>query len=462
MTIPRVPIEKAQALSPGQRQSLEHFYGALDTRDVALVDQALTSDWEDIPLAPGQATGPEGIKPIFRMLISAFPDLSTEISEVLAEAGRAAARVIVTGTHRGDLFGVPASGKFVRFALHEFHEFEGDRLRRTYHMDDLFGLFTQIGAWRSPQRVVGRMLALQIEGYSDQPLAKLIEIPERSPGTGEVRVRVTAAALNPLDVKLTQGHMREWFPLTFPYVPGTDFAGIVDEVGENVDSFRNGDAVYGRAEPTSGGALAEFVTLPAELIARRPSGLDAAAAACLPTPAGVAYQALFEVLKRPLSAPLLILGTGAVARAACQLARGSGEVTVCGHGAGRLTSLGARVIDSSSPELTAIAANSAFVFDTAGGDLQAKVVAMLRPGAHVAAIVTPVSEAVAKARGIKADYVVLATKQATLHRLAKLAANSELSVEIAGSFTLEQAPTSFGAFVAGTLPGKHVMQGDCK
>jgi steroid delta-isomerase-like uncharacterized protein len=429
MTIPRVPIEKAQALSPGQRQSLEHFYGALDARDVALVDQALTSDWEDIPLAPGQATGPEGIKPIFRMLISAFPDLSTEISKVLAEAGRAAARVIVTGTHRGDLFGVPASGKFVRFALHEFHEFEGDRLRRTYHLVDLFGLFTQIGAWPRPQRATGRMLALQIEGYSDQPRAKLIEIPERSPGAGEVRVRVTAAALNPLDVKLTQGHMREWFPLTFPYVPGTDFAGIVDEVGENVDSFRNGDA---------------------------------AAAACLPTPAGVAYQALFEVLKRPLSAPLLILGTGAVARAACQLARGSGEVTVCGHGAGRLTSLGARVIDSSSPELTAIAANSAFVFDTAGGDLQAKVVAMLRPGAHVAAIVTPVSEAVAKARGIKADYVVLATKQATLHRLAKLAANSELSVEIAGSFTLEQAPTSFGAFVAGTLPGKHVMQGDCK
>jgi NADPH:quinone reductase-like Zn-dependent oxidoreductase len=120
------------------------------------------------------------------------------------------------------------------------------------------------------------------------------------------------------------------------------------------------------------------------------------------------------------------------------------------------------VIDSSSPELTAIAANSAFVFDTAGGDLQAKIVGMLRPGAHVAAIVTPVSEALAKARGIKADYVVLATKQATLHRLAKLAANSELSVEIAGSFTLEQAPMTFGAFVAGTLPGKHVMKGDYK
>jgi NADPH:quinone reductase-like Zn-dependent oxidoreductase len=102
------------------------------------------------------------------------------------------------------------------------------------------------------------------------------------------------------------------------------------------------------------------------------------------------------------------------------------------------------------------------VFDTAGGDLQAKVVGMLRPGAHVATIVTPISEEVAKARGIKADYVVLATKQATLDRLAKLAANSELSIETAGSFTLQQAPTTLRAFVAGTLPGKHVMQGDCK
>jgi NADPH:quinone reductase-like Zn-dependent oxidoreductase len=311
------------------------------------------------------------------------------------------------------------------------------------------------------------MRALQIEGYSDQPFAKLVERPKRSPGPGEVRVRVTAAALNPLDAKLTQGLMQAWFPLGFPYVPGTDFAGIVDEVGESVVSFRNGDAVYGRAEPTSGGALAEFVTLPAELIARRPSGLDAPAAACLPTPAGVAHQVLFEVFKRPLSAPLLILGTGAVARAAWQLARGSGEVTVCGQGAARLANLGtqvigARVIGSSSPELAVIAANSDFVFDAAGGDLQAKIVEMLSPGAHVAAIVTPVSEQVAKARGIKADFVVLATRQATLDRLSKFAANSELGVETAGSFTLEQAPTTFRAFVAGTLPGKHVMQGDDK
>ena len=83
------------------------------------------------------------------MLQTALPDLRLELIEVLAEQGRAAVRAIVTGTHRGALFGVPPSCKFVRFALHEFHECEGDRLRRTWHMEDLFGLFAQIGAWPS-------------------------------------------------------------------------------------------------------------------------------------------------------------------------------------------------------------------------------------------------------------------------------------------------------------------------
>jgi hypothetical protein len=68
----------------------------------------------------------------------------------------------------------------------------------------------------------------------------------------------------------------------------------------------------------------------------------------------------------------------------------------------------------------------------------------------------------AVARGIKTDYVVPATKQATLDRLAKFAAHSELGAEIAGSFTFEQAPAAFGAFVAGTLPGKYVMKREDK
>lgn len=147
MSLPTIPATSAHGLSPARRDAIERFYGALASRDFDMVDEALTHDWEDIPLAPGQAQGPAGIKPIFVMLVSAFPDLTVEIVDALADDDRAAVRVQCAGTHDGDLFGVAATGKPVRFALHEFHAFEGDRIRRTWHMEDLFGLFAQIGAW---------------------------------------------------------------------------------------------------------------------------------------------------------------------------------------------------------------------------------------------------------------------------------------------------------------------------
>jgi hypothetical protein len=147
MPSPFIPNGAAPALTHGQRTALEAFYGALGRHDVKLLDEATTQDWEDIPLAPGQGPGPEGAKPVFRILLAAFPDLALDIVDVLAERDRAAVRARVSATHAGSLFGVPASGRRVTFVLHEFHDFEGDRLRRTWHLEDLFGLFSQVGAF---------------------------------------------------------------------------------------------------------------------------------------------------------------------------------------------------------------------------------------------------------------------------------------------------------------------------
>ncbi|WP_372020743.1 ester cyclase [Tistrella mobilis] len=147
MDIARIPPTEAAGLSPGRRLALEHFYGGLSTDEVDLVDLALTPDWQDIPQMPGQVPGPRGIKPIFRMLREAIPDLAVEIHDVLAGPDRAAVRLTATGTHLGPLFGVPAGGRRISFAMHEFHRFEGERIAVTHHMEDLFGLFRQIGAW---------------------------------------------------------------------------------------------------------------------------------------------------------------------------------------------------------------------------------------------------------------------------------------------------------------------------
>ncbi|MBE7198880.1 MAG: alcohol dehydrogenase catalytic domain-containing protein [Parafilimonas terrae] len=96
------------------------------------------------------------------------------------------------------------------------------------------------------------MRALLIDGYAPVPSAYLGTVADGRPGPREVRVRVEGAALNPLDAKLARGDMTGWFPLAFPYRPGTDFAGEVVEVGEDVMDFHLGDAVLGRSDPVAG------------------------------------------------------------------------------------------------------------------------------------------------------------------------------------------------------------------
>ena len=60
-------------------------------------------------------------------------------------------------------------------------------------------------------------------------------------------VGVEAASVNPLDLKIIAGYMKEFFPVEFPYTPGTDFSGIVQVVGAEVENLKAGDRVVGRS-----------------------------------------------------------------------------------------------------------------------------------------------------------------------------------------------------------------------
>jgi predicted ester cyclase len=145
MSNPNPGNHAAQDLA--RRQSIDLLYRAFSDQNPDLMDAAVTADWDDIPLAPGQGPGPEGLKPIIRGFIEALPDVRITAHDVLMSQDRAAVRAEITGTHRGPLFGIAATGKKVSFRIHEFHEFEGDRIKRTWHLEDWFGLFLQLGAF---------------------------------------------------------------------------------------------------------------------------------------------------------------------------------------------------------------------------------------------------------------------------------------------------------------------------
>ncbi|HDR8972071.1 TPA: ester cyclase [Burkholderia vietnamiensis] len=128
-----------------ERVAVETLYRAFSDNDPDLVDTVLAPDWEDIPLAPGQGPGPAGIKPIIGSFAQAFPDVRIVIHDMVQVPGQIAVRAEITGTHRGELFGIAPTGKQVRFRLHEFHALDGQRVTTTWHMEDWFGLFLQLG-----------------------------------------------------------------------------------------------------------------------------------------------------------------------------------------------------------------------------------------------------------------------------------------------------------------------------
>ncbi|RCV86848.1 ester cyclase [Billgrantia montanilacus] len=128
-----------------ERQAVETFYRAFSDKNPDLVDEVLAPTWDDIPLAPGQGAGPDGIKPIIRSVIQAFPDVQITIHGMIQEPGKIGVRAEISGTHRGDLFGIAPTGKRVSFRLHEFHSLNGKQITTTWHMEDWFGLFIQLG-----------------------------------------------------------------------------------------------------------------------------------------------------------------------------------------------------------------------------------------------------------------------------------------------------------------------------
>lgn len=140
-------VADATGLMDDERQAIETLYRAFSEARPELLDQAVAPDWQDIPLAPGQEPGREGMKPLIRSFAAAFPDLRITVHEIIALPGRAAVRAELAGTHKGEWFGIAPTNRSFRLPIHEFHRIENGRLTHTWHLEDWFGWLSQIGAW---------------------------------------------------------------------------------------------------------------------------------------------------------------------------------------------------------------------------------------------------------------------------------------------------------------------------
>jgi NADPH:quinone reductase-like Zn-dependent oxidoreductase len=201
------------------------------------------------------------------------------------------------------------------------------------------------------QAPVLRSRAVRLESFGGPEVLQLLEVPTPHAGPGQIRVRVTAAGLNPMDWIITSdAETASRFGLSLPAGFGTDYAGIVDQVGDGASGFDVGDRVFGGALSR---AVADYVvvdsagTIAAGDAHHTPDGVDDRTAATLAIAGCTAAAALAVVNLTPDDTVLIGGAAGGVGVFAVQLARLAGA-RVIGTGsttsADYLRSLGAEPV----------------------------------------------------------------------------------------------------------------------
>jgi NADPH:quinone reductase len=222
--------------------------------------------------------------------------------------------------------------------------------------------------------------------YGPPEVVRIEERPRPTPAAGEVRVRVRAAAVNYPDVLLIAGTYQISVPP--PFVPGSEFAGIVDETGDGAGDLAVGDRVTGTGVY---GAFASEVIMPAAGLRRIPEGVDECTAAAFGVAYGTAYHALRSAAKVESGDELIVLGAGGgVGLAAVQLAAQLGlSVTAIASSDEKLdvaASYGARNLinhrsgDVRSALRVALPNGADAVIDPVGGELSEPALRSLRRG----------------------------------------------------------------------------------
>jgi len=158
-----------------------------------------------------------------------------------------------------------------------------------------------------------------------------VELDQPQPGPQDLRVRVEAVSVNPVDTKVRAPKPQVERQ---PKVLGYDAAGVVDAVGSEVTGFKVGDAVYYAGDITRPGSNAQFQLVDARIVAKKPASLDFAQAAALPLTVITAWELLFQ--RMPFDAEaggagkslLVIAGAGGVGSIAIQLARRAGFTVI--------------------------------------------------------------------------------------------------------------------------------------
>jgi NADPH:quinone reductase len=308
--------------------------------------------------------------------------------------------------------------------------------------------------------------AIGVTEFGGPEALHLVDVPEEHAGPGQVRLRVTAATVNPTDTHAVNGAYAGRDPVKQPpWVPGMDVAGVVDEVGEGVGSgIAVGDRAMGVVVPSGAhGGYRESIVLSAGSVTRAPAGASDVEASTLPMNGLTARLALDRLALRPGDVLAVTGAAGAFGGYVVQLAKADGLTVVA---------------DASEADEQLVRDLGADVVVRRGDDVAQRIrerfpdgVAGLADGAvQDALVLDAVREGgrVATVRGYRGDgrpglevlpvlVRTVAEDHAALDRLREQAEQGVLTLRVARTFPAEQAAEAHRVLARGGVRGRLVL-----
>jgi len=300
--------------------------------------------------------------------------------------------------------------------------------------------------------------AIRIHEFGGPEVLRYEDIPESQPGPGEVRIRVFAAGVNPIDWKIRRGYME----LPLPMTVGSDVAGVVDVVGQGVNSFQPEDEVFGKASAGQGG-YAEYTVVNSTQIAQKPKSIGFIESAAIPTAGLAAWQSLFDIAGLEHGETVLIHGAaGGVGSFAVQFAKWKGAYvigTASSKNAEFLKGIGCdEVIDYRNQQFEEIVSNLDVVLDTIGGDTLERSWSVLKPGGFLVTTVASIPEGTPQKHGVRAERLMTQADGKELAQIAAIIDERKIKPIVTTVLPLADAQKAHEMSESGHTRGKIVLR----
>jgi NADPH:quinone reductase-like Zn-dependent oxidoreductase len=300
---------------------------------------------------------------------------------------------------------------------------------------------------------------VRFDRYGPVDVLDVVDVPEPTVDEGQVVVRVVTSGINPGEIAVREGAMRERWPATFPSGQGSDFAGRVRLLGPDVTEWAHGDEVIGWTDERA--AQAEYVTVPVDHLTRRPPKVPWDQAGALPIAGCTAHAAVDAVAARAGQTVLVAGASGGVGSIVVQLLRNLGARVLAVAGPGNaewLESIGVEAVtygDGLQARVRDAAPDGIDAVIDAHGDGYVELALAL--GVDPQRIDTIIDFAAAEQHGTQTAGSQEGLSPGVLAELGESIAAGDLVVPIAARYPLDKLRDAYTELARGHTRGKIVL-----